>query len=146
MNNIFETFTALIAKIHKNIKKLKKMEVKEYNLKGIHVSIVYYLYLFNSLTAKELTIKCEEDKGSISKALNFLEKNDYVTCDAKFIKRYNSPFLLTKLGKEVGNKISNKIQSILDKVKVKLSEEERIKFYNYLQEICLSLDGINNSY
>lgn len=144
MDNRFETFTVLISKIHKNIKKIKNIEMSKYDLKGIHVSIIYYLYIYNSLTAKELSEKCEEDKSSISRALKYLERNNYIICNSNYIKRYNSPFLLTVSGKEVGDEIIYRIDKVLEGINTDLNDEERIKFYNFLSEICDKLDDISN--
>ena len=74
----FETFTVLIAKISRNIKKIKNQEMAEYGLRSVHVSCLYYLYSEESLTATELCELCEEDKATISRALDHLEKNGFI--------------------------------------------------------------------
>ena len=117
----------------------------EYNLKSPHVSILYNLYLFNSLTSKDLCDKCEEDKATISRTINYLEVNDFITCIDKNKKRYNSLFFLTDKGKMVGEEITNKINSILEQVNVCLSEEERVEFYNYLSKISDRLEEITDN-
>ena len=66
MKERFETFTVLIAKISRNIRKIKLQEMQEYNLKNSHISCLYYLYVSNGLTATELCERCEEDKATIS--------------------------------------------------------------------------------
>lgn len=48
--------------------------VAEYQLRSVHVSCLYYLYLANGLTAAQLCERCEEDKATISRALDYLEK------------------------------------------------------------------------
>ena len=75
MKERFRTFTALIAKINRNVKKIKNQEMAEYGLRSVHVSCLYYLYSAESLTATELCELCEEDKATISRGVDFLEEN-----------------------------------------------------------------------
>ena len=132
MEKRFETFTVLINRISRNIRKIKNQEMAEYDLRSSHISCLYYLYYFGELTSTELTEKCEEDKATISRAIDFLEKNGYLTCESKNLKRYKSPLILSEKGKEVGAKISEKIDKILDEVSVGMSDEDRISFYRSL--------------
>lgn len=144
MENRYENFTILISKINRNIRKIKNLEMAEYNLKSPHISCLFYIYINKSITASELCEKCEEDKGTISRSLDYLEKNDFVICKSKHIKRYNSPFSLTNKGMEVGKKIVDKINDVLEKVNACLDEEERVNFYINLKKISDSLDEISN--
>ena len=146
MNERFETFTVLIAKISRNIRKIKNQEMADYDLRSPHISCLYYLYVADSLTATELCERCEEDKATISRSLDHLEKNGYLTCEAKSAKRYKSPLVLTEKGKEVGKKIADKIDRVLDEISVGLSEEERVAFYRSLTIISDGLDAISNKY
>lgn len=147
MKERFETFTVLIAKISRNIRKIKNHEMAEYGLRSAHISCLYYLYSAGSLTATELCERCEEDKATISRALDHLEENEYITCGSKLAKRYKSPLTLTEKGRSVGKKIADKINYVLDEVCNVLTEEERIEFYRCLNVISSSLeqcvDGID---
>lgn len=143
MKERFETFTVLINRISRNIRKIKNQEMAEYNLRAVHISCLYYLYLFDSLTATELCEKCEEDKATISRAVDYLEKNDYLICESKSIKRYKSPICLTEKGKEVGEKIAKKIDGVLAQISGGLTEEERIAFYKSLNIISNSLEEVS---
>lgn len=142
MKERFETFTVLIAKISRNIRKIKNQEMAEYGLRSSHISCLYYLYSSDSVTATDLCEKCEEDKATISRSLDYLEKNGYLTCEAKHTKRYKSPLVLTEKGEEVANKIADKINLVLDEISVELTEEERIEFYRSLTVISDGLDAI----
>lgn len=44
MKERFETFTVLINRISRNIRKIKNQEMAEYHLRSAHVSCLYYLY------------------------------------------------------------------------------------------------------
>jgi len=149
MTERFETFTVLIAKINRNIRKIKNQEMAEYDLKSVHVSCLYYLNSVESMTATELCEKCEEDKATISRSLEFLEENGFIVCESKHTKRYNSPLFLTEKGKEAGKKISDKINFVLNEVCVDLKEEQREEFYRCLAVISdnleLCVNGINKA-
>lgn len=140
MHERFETFTVLIAKINRNIRKIKNEEMSEYDLRSPHISCLYYLYANESLTATELCERCEEDKATISRSLDYLEKNGYL--ESLSAKRYKAPLTLTEQGREVGKKIADKIERVLDEISVGMTEEERTSFYRNLAVISDGLDAI----
>lgn len=145
MQERFETFTILINRISRNIRKIKNQEMAEYKLRSAHVSCLYYLYSADGLTATDLCERCEEDKATISRALDYLETNGYLTCESKNAKRYKSPLVLTEKGQEVGKKIADKINAVLDEISVGLTEEERLAFYRSLSIISESLEKISKN-
>lgn len=131
-------FTVLINKISRNIRKIKNQEMAEYGLRSTHVSCLYYLYSEQSVTATDLCERCEEDKATISRAIEFLESNGYLVCDAK---RYKRPLLLTEKGMEAGKRITDKVNRVLEKVGIGLTEEERVAFYRSLSIISRNLES-----
>lgn len=143
MQERFETFTVLINRISRNIRKIKNTEMLEYNLRSVHVSCLYYLYTDIGATATDLCERCEEDKATISRALDYLETNGYITCDSKSAKRYKASLTLTEKGKEVGKKIADKISRVLDEISTGLTEEERLAFYRSLSIISESLENVS---
>lgn len=145
MQERFETFTVLINRISRNIRKIKNQEMAEYQLRSAHISCLYYLYSGNQMTATDLCERCEEDKATISRALDYLETNGYLRCESKSAKRYKSPLILTEKGSEVGRKISEKVDRVLDEISVGLTEEERAAFYRSLSIISESLDAVSKS-
>ena len=140
MENRFETFTVLVSRISRNIRKLKNQEMSEYNLRSAHVSCLYYLYTGKGLTATDLCECCEEDKATISRALEYLESEDYLFCESKSAKRYKSPLLLTEKGEQIAGLITDKINWVLEEVSIGLTEEQRLAFYRSLTIISDSLD------
>ena len=142
MNERFETFTVLINRISRNIRKIKNQEMADYDLRSVHISCLYYLYTNKGATATDLCERCEEDKATISRALDYLEVNGYLTCETKNAKRYKSPLLLTEKGNEVGKKISDKINGVLDTISDGLTEKEREDFYRSLSIISESLESV----
>jgi len=145
MKERFETFTVLINRISRNIRKIKNQKMAEYNLRSSHISCLYYLYSTEGLTARDLCEHCEEDKATISRALDYLETNGYLTCNSKNAKRYKSPLVLTEKGLTVAKKIADKIGSVLEEISVELTEEERISFYRSLSIISNSLEAVSQN-
>ena len=146
MQERFETFTVLIARLNRCIRKIKTEEMAGFNLKSPHVSCLYYLYKSNSLTSKELCDICEEDKANISRSIVYLEKNGYLVCKSKTEKRYKSPLVLTEKGRETGAYIVRKIDAILDSVSEGIPEEHRVIMYRSLSVICDNLQKICDAY
>lgn len=142
MENRFETFTVLLNRISRNIRRIKNLEMADYGLRSAHISCLYYLYTAEGLTATELCERCEEDKATISRTLEYLEKNDYLSCDSKSRKRYKATLALTEKGREAGRRIAEKIDAVLETISAELSEEERLAFYRSLSIISESLDAV----
>lgn len=146
MQERFQTFTVLIARLNRCIRKIKTEEMAEFDLKSPHVSCLYYLYKLDSLTSTELCNICEEDKANVSRSIDFLEKNGYLVCRSKTEKRYKSPLILTEKGKETGERIVQKIDAILDAVGEGIPEKDRVIMYRSLSVICDNLQKICEIY
>ena len=117
-------------------------EMERLGLKGPHVSCLYYLSLYDELTAAELCERCDEDKAAISRSLDDLEKNGYITCASGAGKRYKSPLRLTERGKAVGRAIGEKITRIVEAASEGLSEAERQTMYRALALVSENLERI----
>ena len=144
MQERFETFTVLINRISRNIRRIKNQEMADYNLRSAHVSCLYYMYTLGEATATDLCERCEEDKATISRAIEYLETNGYLACQSKSTKRYKSPIILTEKGKEVAKKISDKIEAVLRQTSKNLTAEERRSFYKSLAIISENLNTVAN--
>lgn len=146
MDERFETFTVLLNRINRNIRKIKNKEMANYELRSPHISCLYYLYISKELTSKELCEHCEEDKATISRSLDYLEKNGYLVCKTKSKKRYNAPFELTDRGMRAGKRIADKIASVLDEISTGITPEDREVFYRTLNIISENIDNVAKSY
>ena len=93
-----------------------------------------------------LKFNCAEDKATISRALDYLETNGFLTSRPKNAKRYKSPLILTQKGEEVGKKIADKIDGVLDEIGDGLTESERNEFYRSLFIISESLEAVASKY
>ena len=142
----FKTFTVLIAKINRSIRKIKNEEMAEFGLKSPHVSCLYYLYKEESLTAKELSDICDEDKAAVSRSIVALEKLGYLSCESESKKRYKAPLSLTEEGKVIAKRIANKIDSVLNFVSDAILDDERVRFYENLNSVCENLQKFCEKY
>ena len=140
MEERFETFTVLIAKIGRSIRRIKAEEMAEYDLKATHVNCLYYLYMAGELTAAELCERCDEDKAAISRSLDSLERGGYLQPQAG--KKYKSKLLLTDLGRQTGEEVSGRIERILLSAGAGLTEQERQIMYGALEKISVNLEKI----
>ena len=107
MQERFETFTVLINRISRDIRRIKNQEMAVYHLRSAHVSCLYYIYSLDGVTSAELCEHCEEDKATISRALDYLETNGFIVRDSDRVKRYRNPLRLTEKGQEVGKRIAD---------------------------------------
>ena len=96
MKERFETFTVLVNRISRNIRKIKNQEMAEYNLRNSHVSCLYFIYMAGEITATELCEKCEEDKATISRALDYLKKMTILSASQRTLKDTKVPLCLPK--------------------------------------------------
>ena len=144
MEQRFETFTVLVGKLSRSIKRLKSGQMAQLDLKGPHVSCLYYLYTFGPLTAAELCERCEEDKAAVSRTLDYLEENGYINCSDSRSKRYKSPLALTEKGKAACAEINGKIAFIEATAGEGIDDESRAKMYAALSKVSDNLEKICN--
>ena len=142
MQEQFKVFTSLIASINRNIRHVKTAVMADHNLKCPHVSTLYYLYVEEGLTLKELCEKCNEDKGAISRSVKSLEEEGLV--DAHSIqKKYKQKLQLTEKGKEVGKDVARKIDIAIKKAVQDLTDEDKACVYRSLKSISQNLEKID---
>ncbi len=147
MEERYQLFTTLIARCARAVKRIKSSEMSEFNLKGLHVSCLYYAYVSEKpLTATELCEICDEDKANISRAIDMLEAGEYVECNSKTQKKYNCPISLTEKGREVAKSVASKIDNIVMLASRGLSDEDRKVFYSSLTLISNNLENICENY
>lgn len=146
MEERFKTFTVLIARISRSIRRIKTEEVAELHLKSPHVSCLYYLYKGKGLTAKELCDVCDEDKAAISRSIEYLVKEGFVVRGEEENKRYKTHLTLTQKGEAAAESIVEKIDGILDEAGAGLSEADRMNFYKSLALISENLQKICDEY
>lgn len=140
MDGRFETFTVLINQISRSIRRLKAEEMESMELKGPHVSCLYYLSKNGPLTAAELCDRCDEDKAAISRSLEYLEENGYLQCPEG--KRYRRQLILTEKGEAAGAEISSRIDWFVSIASGDISESDRLAMYRALSVISSNLSKL----
>ncbi len=139
----YNNFKVLITKIARGIHKVEEKEMQQINLKSQHISCLYYLSLSDKLRAKDIVDYYLEDKGQVSRSLDYLEKNEYIVCESNAPKRYNAYYFLTDKGKKVASYIENKIDEIVENVSDFLTDEERLIMYRCLTRISKNLEKVD---
>ncbi|MGM9941834.1 MAG: MarR family winged helix-turn-helix transcriptional regulator [Bulleidia sp.] len=142
MNERFEKFTVSISRIERAIRRIENFEMAEYNLRSSHISCLYFLYTTDARTASELTLRCNDDKATISRSLEYLEKNGYVHREKSVRKRYNTPVVLTEKGNAAAASIAEKIHHVLQEVSFDITDEQREILYTCLFNIADRLETI----
>ena len=140
MDERFETFTVLINQLSRSIRRIKAEQMESINLKGPHVSCLYYLSKDGPLTAAELCDRCEEDKAAVSRSLEYLEQNGYLQVPEG--KRYRRPLMLTQKGASAGAEVSRRIDSVVAMASCDVQEEDRQAMYRALSVISKNLEKI----
>lgn len=138
----FETFSSLIAKINKNMRKLKTHEMQQFDLRSSHVQYIYHLYREKALSLKQLSEMCISDKAAVSRGIDELQALGYVKQSDK--KQYKLFFSLTDEGEKIAKALSLRIESILEATRCGLSDEELLAFYSQLSIISDNLERIAN--
>lgn len=146
MEERFSTFTVLIAKIGRQIRRIKSEEMVEFDLKSSHVSCLYYLYTQGAMTPAELCELCDEDKAAISRSLAYLERKGYLLPRPPAQKRYRAPLLLSESGREVAEHIAEKIDGVLALIGREMSDAERRALYAGLRLVSRDLQAVCDRY
>ena len=128
--------------INRSIRRIKNEEMAEYDLKAPHVACLYYLRARGRLTLKELCEFCEEDKANMSRTLDSLESQGYISCISETSRRYRSPYVLTEKGTGLGDYISERINMVLARSSEGISPEELEIMYSCLDRVSSNLAGI----
>ena len=140
MQEEFEELTVLINRINRNIRRIKNREIAEYDLRGAHISCLLYLYKHDGAIASNLCEECEEDKATVSRALNYLEVNGFIVRHSESSKRYKSSILLTAKGREAGKKIADMNSRVLDIISGDFSKAEIHALLNSLSVLNDNLE------
>ncbi len=136
MEDRFNKFTLKILMLNRYVGAIKNIEMKEFNLKGIHSAILNNLYFNDGITSAMLTKDIIEDKAAVSRALKELYDKKLIAYQGK---KYNAKIILTDTGKEIALSVINKINMAVLAGGDSLSEEKRQIFYESLDLICKNL-------
>ena len=138
----YSKFTTLISNINRSINHIKTEEMQQFGLKSFHVSCLYYINKFeDGLTATELCNLCEEDKGAISRSIDFLVQHGFVQYDNDDNKKkYRAKIHLTLTGKEVAKRVNTITEKAVEIGSTGLTDNERETMYKCLEIISNNLN------
>ncbi len=147
MFNRFETFITTMNQINRSIQIIKNREMEKYGLKGTHVMCLYQLKQHDEgLTATELATLCDEDKAAISRSLAKIESKGLISfTDVEGKKRYRTIITLTEQGRNVCDKISKKIDELLQINSNGISDKDREVFYRVFATVADNLQEMSKS-
>lgn len=142
MEHTFRTFATLITGIYKSIRRIKAETMSEFHLKSPHVSSIYYLYRAKSMTVSQLSEASGEDKANVSRIIAYLEQNGFLSRDSENRKHYRVALSLTEKGREVGRRLCEKLDKLLQDASRGLSEESQKELFRCLSLIDKNLSGL----
>lgn len=132
----FKKFTLLIDGIHKSVHNLKVTIAPHLGVKGVHVLWIYELLLTpDGLTAAELATRNNINRSLISREIEALVKDGYVTPAQSDGTRYNEKLILTEHGTKLAKRIRDEVISVQNAVDEGISEEELLSLYATLEKL-----------
>jgi len=146
MQKRFRTFTLLNAQISRCLRRIKTEEMADMELKSGHVSCLHYLHKTGPMTAKELCELCEEDKANISRSMEYLEKNGYLSSIQETGRCYKRRYRLTEKGMEAAELLDEKIGRVLTIAGEGVNDADRAVMYACLTKIGANLQRICDEY
>ncbi|MFA7636562.1 MAG: MarR family transcriptional regulator [Monoglobales bacterium] len=139
----FESFTNNISIINKGISQLKNEVMKKFNLKGNQGMLLFYLRQnIGGLTVSQLSELIGIDKAAISRGLSELYEKKYIDYpEYTGGKKYNTPAVLTDMGKNIIEQVNKIICSIVDMVSLSnMTEDERAIMYRSMRSIAENIE------
>ncbi len=138
----FEEFVRIISRIHKQIQKIKDLEMRELGLKGPHVMSLFYLSRHEEgLTAAQLCRLISIDKAAISRVLAQLQERGLIEYPES-VRRYRAPAVLTAAGRDISLRIGELICGIVFRAARGMETEARESMYASLYRIAENLETI----
>ncbi len=135
----FDTFVTHIARINRNLQRIKNQEMTEFQLKGIHVMCIFKLYHNpDGLTLTRLAALCCEDKAAMSRIVTELTGRGLICSDTNV--KYRAPLFLTDEGLKIAVEIDKMVCNAVLNGGDGLTEEEREIFYKALNHISENLE------
>lgn len=136
----FEKFIHSVEGIHKAVQKIKLSEAPKFGLKSVHLFWLCELFKKSEgMTARQLAERSCINRSLVSREIEALYEDGYISIAPSGKNRYNAKILLTEKGRETAKKIERAALDFQNKVDSGISEEELISFYVTLNKIHLNL-------
>lgn len=142
----FEEFQTSIQQVYIELQKLKTVAMQEFDLQASHVMCLYELDRHtDGMTAAELAAACDVDKAAISRSIKTLKDKGYVTDSTAFgDSPYRARIGLTETGRDVAERLNNKIISVTQIVEEEFDIPELDHLYSMLRRISDILKAAAN--
>lgn len=142
----FEHFITNITEIDLYWHRIAAAAMAEYSLKGNYA--IYFTKLSNSAegcTATELTAATGKDKADVSRDINLLISKGLVKKTLISDSTYRAKISLTQEGRELAERIAEKVNAAVMAVGLAGDDTERESFYKMLDEITEKLKQLSQS-
>ena len=138
--NRYEKFILAVEGIHKAMQKIKINEAPKFGLKSVHLFWLCELLKKNDgMTACELAEKSQINRSLVSREIETLRKNRYVSIAPSGRGSYNAKIVLTEKGRETAREIEAVALGFQNRTSVNISEAELVSFYTTLDKILANL-------
>ena len=140
----FRDFSGLVSRAEKALQRVKTENVKDYGLRGVHVSCLLALHERpEGLTATELASVCGVDRAQISRVTAELRGLDLV-CEASPgpRRRYRGALELTEEGRAAAAEMAGIVDEKLQRVSGDIPPEELTVFYRVFGAIVERLEKL----
>ena len=140
----FREFRGLVSRAEKALQRVKTENVKDYGLRGVHVSCLLALHERpEGLTATELASVCGVDRAQISRVTAELRGLDLV-CEASPgpRRRYRGALELTEEGRAAAAEMAGIVDEKLQRVSGDIPPEELTVFYRVFGAIVERLEKL----
>ena len=140
----FREFSGLVSRAEKALQRVKTENVKDYGLRGVHVSCLLALHERpEGLTATELASVCGVDRAQISRVTAELRGLDLV-CEASPgpRRRYRGDLELTEEGRAAAAEMAGIVDEKLQRVSGDIPPEELTVFYRVFGAIVERLEKL----
>ena len=139
----FEKFILAVEGIHKAVQKIKLSEAPKFGLKGVHLFWLCELERSKEgMTACELAEKSHVNRSLVSREIETLSKNQYISISPSGKSGYNAKIVLTEKGRETAQRIGAVALSFQNRTSSDISEAELVSFYNTLDKILFNLSQL----
>lgn len=141
MRNRFEAFAGSVVELNRCLQRIKDIEMRKLGLRAGHAMCLYYLGQHeDGLTAAELTDLCREDKAAVSRCVKELMEKELLYGRVPENKRsYRTKLRLTDRGRELVDRIQDRIEQALFSGGSGLTDAQRETFYDSMEKILCNL-------
>lgn len=138
--NRFEKFILAVEGIHKAVQKIKINEAPKFGLKGVHLFwLCELLKSDEGMTACELAESTQINRSLVSREIETLSKNDYVTILPSGKGGYNAKLVLTEKGRAAATEIEAAALAFQRRAGAGISGDDLRTFYATLEKILENL-------